>query len=138
MAEKYIRIGKVSKVEYETGMAEITYPDLDDSVTASFPIANFNEEYKMPKIGEEVIVLHMSNGTASGVILGPYWNQTNKPAVSGKDVFRKEFSKTPGKAYEQYKDGTLELRGPAIRLVCNSGSITVAQLIDLFNKAQQS
>ena len=26
MAEKLIRIGKISKIDYETGMAEVTYP----------------------------------------------------------------------------------------------------------------
>lgn len=76
-------------------MAEVTYPDMDNSVTALFPIVNLNEEYKMPEIGEEVLVLHLSNGAASGLILGPFWNEANKPAVNGKNVFRKEFSKSP-------------------------------------------
>lgn len=84
MAEKLIRIGKISKIDYETGMAEVTYPDMDNSVTALFPIVNLNEEYKMPEIGEEVLVLHLSNGAASGLILGPFWNEANKPAVNGK------------------------------------------------------
>ena len=30
MAEKLIRIGKISKIDYETGMAEVTYPDMDN------------------------------------------------------------------------------------------------------------
>lgn len=134
MAEKLIRIGKISKIEYETGMAEVTYPDMDNSVTALFPIVNLNEEYKMPEIGEEVLVLHLSNGAASGLILGPFWNEANKPAVNGKNVFRKEFSKNSGTAYVQFKDGTVELRGPAIRYVCNSGSYTAAQVLKLFDR----
>lgn len=134
MAEKLIRIGKISKIDYETGMAEVTYPDMDNSVTAPFPIVNFNEEYKMPKIGEDVLVVHLSNGTASGLILGPFWNTVKTPAVSGDNVFRKEFSKTLGTAYIQYKDGTAELRGPAIRHVCNSGTYTAAQVLKLFER----
>ena len=134
MAEKLIRIGKISKIDYETGMAEVTYPDMDNSVTALFPIVNLNEEYKMPEIGEEVLVLHLSNGAASGLILGPFWNEANKPAVNGKNVYRKEFSKSKGTAYIQYKDGAVELRGPAIRYVCNSGSYTAAQVLKLFEK----
>ena len=74
MAEKHIRIGKISKIDYENGMAEVTYPDMDNAVTAPFPILSLNDEYKAPLIGEEVLVLHLSNGTANGVILGPYWN----------------------------------------------------------------
>lgn len=134
MSEKLIRIGKISKVEYDTGMAEVTYPDMDNSVTALFPILNLNEEYKMPAVGEEVLVLHLSNGSASGLILGPYWNIENTPAVSGENTFRKEFSKTQGTAYIQYKDGTVELRGPAIRFVCSSGAFTAAQVLNLFTR----
>ena len=64
----------------------------------------------MPDIGQDVLVLHLSNGSALGIVLGPYWNKDNKPAVSGKDVYRKEMAQKPGKAYTQYKDGTVELR----------------------------
>ena len=134
MAEKYIRIGKISKIDYGSGMAEVTYPDMDNAVTAPFPILSFNDEYKMPQIGEEVAVLHLSNGTANGVILGPYWNLAKPPAVSGENVFRKELSKTPGQAYVQFKDGTVEYRGPAIRYVCGSGAFTAAQILKLFER----
>ena len=56
MAEKHIRIGKISKIDYENGMAEVTYPDMDNAVTAPFPILSLNDEYKAPLIGEEVLV----------------------------------------------------------------------------------
>lgn len=134
MADKHIRIGKISKIDYENGMASVTYPDMDNAVTALFPVLSFNDEYKMPAIGEEVLVLHLSNGTANGVILGPYWNIAKPPGLSGANVFRKEFSKTPGQAYVQFKDGTVELRGPAIRYVCASGNFTAAQVLKLFER----
>lgn len=134
MAEKHIRIGKISKIDYENGMAEVTYPDMDNAVTAPFPILSLNDEYKAPLIGEEVLVLHLSNWTANGVILGPYWNVANPPAVSGEKVYRKEFSKTPGQAYIQFKDGTVEYRGPAIRYICASGTFTAAQVLKLFER----
>ena len=41
---------------------------------------------------------------------------------------------TPGKAYTQYKDGTVDIKGPAVRLTCKSGSITVAQLLAMKEK----
>ena len=56
MADKHIRIGKISKIDYENGMASVTYPDMDNAVTALFPILSFNDEYKMPAIGEEVLI----------------------------------------------------------------------------------
>lgn len=129
-----IRVGCVSKINYEEGAIEVTYPDRDDAVTDPFPVLSFNDEYKMPEIGQDVLVLHLSNGSALGIVLGPYWNKDNKPAVSGKDVYRKEMAQTPGKAYAQYKDGTVELRGPAVRLTCSSGAITVAQLLAMKSK----
>lgn len=131
MAEKLIRIGKVSKINYECGMIEVTYPDMDDSVTDELPVCSFNGEYKMPDIGQEVLVLHLSNGSTAGVVLGPYWNESSKPEVSGKGVYRKEMGPKPGQAYTQYKDGALEVRGPAVRFVCNSGAVTVAQIIEM-------
>lgn len=129
-----IRIGKVSKVNYKEGTIEVTYPDRDDSVTDALPVCTFNGMYSMPEIGKEVLVLHLSNGSAAGIVLGPYWNDDNKPAVSGKDTFRQEMSNTQGKAYTQYKDGTVELKGPALRLTCSSGSITAAQLLQMKQK----
>nr|WP_325300161.1 hypothetical protein [uncultured Dysosmobacter sp.] len=134
MAEQGTRIGRVSSINYENGMIEVTYPDLDDSVTDELPVCSFNGEYKMPDIGQDVLVLHLSNGSAAGVVLGPYWNESNKPEVSGKGVYRKEMGPKPGQAYTQYKDGTLEVRGPAVRFVCNSGAVTVAQLIQIATK----
>lgn len=129
-----IRVGCASKINYKEGTIEVTYPDRDDAVTDPFPVLSFNDEYKMPDIGQDVLVLHLSNGSALGIVLGPYWNKDHKPAVSGKDVYRKEMAQTPGKAYTQYKDGTVELRGPAVRLTCSSGSITVAQLLAMKSK----
>ena len=84
-----IRVGCVSKINYEEGTIEVTYPDRDDAVTDPFPVLSFNDEYKMPDIGQDVLVLHLSNGSALGIVLGPYWIKDNKPAVSGKDVYRR-------------------------------------------------
>ena len=59
-----IRVGCVSKINYEEGTIEVTYPDRDDAVTDPFPVLSFNDEYKMPDIGQDVLVLHLSNGSA--------------------------------------------------------------------------
>lgn len=137
MADKKIRIGKVSSINYESGMIEVTYPDMDDSVTDELPYCSFNDEYKMPAIGKDILVIHLSNGSVAGIVLGPYWNNANKPAVSGKDVYRKEMAQTPGKAYVQYKDGTAEIKGPALRFSCNSGAFTAAQVMNLFKRVDE-
>ena len=63
MAEKNIRIGRVSSIDYGSGMISVTYPDLDDSVTDDLPVFSMGDEYKMPPVGAEVLVLHLSNFT---------------------------------------------------------------------------
>ena len=47
MAEKNIRIGRVSSIDYGSGMISVTYPDLDDSVTDDLPVFSMGDEYKM-------------------------------------------------------------------------------------------
>lgn len=123
MAEKNVRIGKVSSVDYKNGMISVTYPDLDDSVTDELPVFSMTDEYKMPQIGAEVLVLHLSNGCTAGVVMGRYWNEANKPPISGKDVFRKELGIAFGEAYIQYKDGDITLKD-------KKGSTTLGSILN--------
>lgn len=104
-----IRIGKVSSINYEKGMMRVTYPDRDDAVTAEIPVLSFTDEYKMPQIGDEVMVSHFSNGSAAGIVMGRYWNKKNTPRDGKKDVYRKEFDKEQGKAYLDYDYNTGEI-----------------------------
>lgn len=126
MAERLIRVGNVSSVDYATGMIEVTYPDLDDSVTGKFPVFSFTDEYKMPKIGQEILVLHLSNGQSAGIVLGKYWNEGNKPAVSGVNVFRKELGASSGESYIQYSGGDMTLKDQAATLTLGYISRTLA------------
>lgn len=130
MADRNIRIGKVSSVDYGSGMIKVTYPDLDNSVTDDLPFLTCNDEYKMPKIGASVLVVHLSNGSAMGIVAGTYWNSSNKPPVSGKGVYRKDLAQTIGEAFLQYSGGMLQINAPEIILETKSGSITVAEIID--------
>ena len=63
----------------------------------------------MPGIGQEVLVLHMSNGQSAGIVMGRYWNKGNRPPVSGENIFRKELGKAFGEAYIQYSGGNITL-----------------------------
>lgn len=120
--EKTVRIGKVSSVNYDKGMVRVTYPDRDDSVTAEIPVFSFTDEYKMPKVGSQVLVLHLSNGAAAGVCLGHYWNSSNTSKATGKDVFRKELAQNYGDAYLQYKDGKLTIYADQIEIKAKSAA----------------
>ncbi len=113
-----LRVGKVSSVDYDTGMMQVVYTDKDNAVTAKVPYANYNNEYCMPKIGEQVLVAHMSNGSSRGVALCTMWNAKNTPPESGKGLYRKELSKVPGAAYVRFEEekGEYLIRVPVIML----------------------
>ena len=122
-----IRKGKVSSVNYDTGMMRITYKDRDEAVTAEMPMLNNNKEYSMPAIGEDVLVAHLSNGSSRGVVLGPIWNKENMPAEARKDLYRKDFSSRNGVAYIEYDDKNGEYRIKAANLILDGVNKTELQ-----------
>lgn len=118
MDKNIFRTGKVSSIDYENGMLQVVYSDKDNAVTAKLPYANFGNEYNMPRIGEQVLVAHLSNGTGRGVVLGGMWNKRNLPRENGKELYRKELSKVPGAAYLRFdeKSGEYLIRAPAVMI----------------------
>lgn len=133
MADNISRVGKVSSINYENGTIRVTYPAMDNAVTEEFPVINMGGEYFMPAIGDRVLVLHLSNGAATGFVLGKFWDADNKPAEHGADIFRKEMAKKAGEAYLRY-NGTTELKGPEVKLTASSGSVTVSQILNLIKR----
>lgn len=127
--KKLIRIGKVSSVNYAQGMIRVTYPDRDDSVTAEIPVFSFTDEYKMPKVGSQVLVLHLSNGAAAGVCMGHYWNEKNISKATGAGVFRKELASEYGEAFFEYKDGKLTIYADQIEIKAKSSVKEIAPAI---------
>ena len=117
-----IRVGNVSSIKYKKGLIEVTYPDLDASVTDALPVFSLTGEYKMPKVGDEVLVVHLSNGETAGIVLGKFWGGDEKPKVYGQNVFRKELGDTQGECYIQYKDGKLTFKSP-------EGSTTLGSIL---------
>ena len=138
MADRLIRIGRVSKIDYEHGMISVTYPDLDDSVTVPLSTVSFNDEYKMPQIGDEVLAVHLPSGQARGLVLGKYWNTKNTPANTGPMVYRKEYGHTKDVAYSEYTDdgAVFLLVAPEIKLSVAGGEITVTQIINRLNSLE--
>jgi len=136
MADKLIRIGRVSRIEMETGLVSVTYPDLDDSVSSPLTVISFNDETKLPRIGEEVVTIHYPTGQARGFVLGHYWNKTNKPKKYSEKIYRKEFGHDPGNAWAEYNDDARQLviHADEIKFENNTGSITLTELIQLKNR----
>lgn len=112
-----IRVGKISSLNYEKGLARVTYSDRDDSVTKEIPLMSPFGEYYMPEVDDFVYVLHMPNGGEAGIIMGRYWTKNNKPAEGKQGLRRKDLSREQGKCYWKYcdpdvgegNDGKLEL-----------------------------
>lgn len=95
-----IRVGKVSSIDYPSGMVRVTYPDMDDDVTRPIPL--FSSEYAMPPVGALVAVVHLSNGAEAGVVLGRPWSAKLTPPEGFEGLYRKDFDLTPGQCYFRY------------------------------------
>ena len=101
MASKDInRIGKISSINYQKGTARITYEDKSDSTTAMFSFLAW--QYWMPKVGDQVLVAHLSNGSCSAVILGPVWHDGHRPPEGFEGLYRKDYNHQAGLAFERY------------------------------------
>nr|DAT14561.1 MAG TPA: type VI secretion protein [Bacteriophage sp.] len=120
-----IRIGKVSSVDYEKGMISVYYEDRTAMVTSTMPVLS-NGRYKMPKVGESILVAHLSNGTNAAVVLGTVFNDANVPKSSGQNVY-----------YEELSDNTMiSSDGTDITLTAVVGSINVSTLINLVKRVE--
>lgn len=76
-----LRIGKISTVNLKNGTARVTYEDRDGATTSEIPFLAWM--CWRPSIGETVLVGHLSNGTTSAVIIGPFWNENCRPSDIG-------------------------------------------------------
>ena len=105
--ENNIRLGKISAIDYAAGTVRVVYHEKDDAVTAPIPL--ISSEYFMPEVDDMVMVLHLSNGTEAGVVLGRPWSEKNKPPEGSKGLYRKDLARSPGEAMIRYKDGTMTI-----------------------------
>ncbi len=85
-----IRVGKVSNIDYKNGYLQVTYPDRNDIVSTMLPHLNFEESYKMPKIGDMVLVALLPNAVSMGVVIGKYFTDENTPIEYGKNIYYKK------------------------------------------------
>ena len=95
-----VRIGKISSFNYPKGTARITYEDKKQSTTVEVPFMSW--QYWMPKVGDQVLVAHLSNGTSAAVILGPVWHDGHRPVEGFEGLYRREYSNNEGLANERY------------------------------------
>ena len=119
------RVGYISTVNPDAGMAKVQYPETGNT-TSDLPIYKFGDEYRMPEIGDQVIVIHLSNDSSSGIILGKFWDETDPPKE--KEGYRKGFY---GRAFEKVQDNIYTLHADEIILEGSAGSISLSKIIAL-------
>lgn len=124
-----IRTGYVSSVNAAAGKIRVAYTDSATGDSAEMPYFSFGGIYKMPQKGQMVLCLHFSNGTSSGIVLGAFWNDVNKPPVSGENAFWMDLA---AGAMLTAVSGAVTLKGSSITLSAGS-SITVDEIIQKLN-----
>lgn len=122
MSDNSIRTGKISSVNYEQGTVRVFYPDTGN-VTVEIPVLNFNGEYKMPKIDDMVLVTHLSNGSALGIVGGTFWSPGNIPPETGANIYRKDLAQNVGEAYIKYDSNTKTVTIKAEKIILESTNV---------------
>lgn len=89
-----IRLGKISSIDYAKGMARVVYHEKDDDVTRLIPL--LSHEYKMPPVGSQVLVVHLSNGTEAGVVLAGRGARRTRRRRAGPPCTGRTWGRTPG------------------------------------------
>ena len=120
-----VRVGYISSVDPDTGMARVYYPDRD-CTTAELPLFSGWGEEALPEVNDQVLVVHLSNDTSSGVILGKFYNQEERPGP-GRDYY-KQMGKS---AFLSVEGGQLMVLADGVVLRDGSGMVSVSELIEL-------
>lgn len=84
-----VRIGKISTIDYGAGTASVAYTDCGNEVSPQFPL--LSTCYEMPKVGETVVVIMLSNSRTRGFIAGRPFGCGKPPVGNGQGVFYKKF-----------------------------------------------
>lgn len=120
-----VRVGKVTNIYPPEGKIRVHYMDRNET---SVKLPLLAAEYKMPEIGDTVLILHIP-GRSSGFVLGEFWCENKKPAMTGE--FRKQLGKG---SYIELNNGELKIVSPKIVFQSDAGTVTMEQLIALFNR----
>lgn len=125
-----VRVGLISSVNREAGTARVYYPDRE-ATTAELPLFSGWGETAFPEPGEQVAVIHLSNDTSSGVILGRFYDETALPQA---DIdYLKQLGK---KAYMKDQEGQLVLHAENLALEDANGRITLSEILSLKERVE--
>lgn len=128
--EDVIRVGIISAVNLKTGTAQVHYPDRD-CTTEQLHLFAFRAEFAPPVPGDQVVVLHLSNDTSSGVILGRFWGEGDLPPEGVE--YRKDIG---ADVFQMLANGVYSIHGPELRLEGAAGTMTLSELIGLRQRVE--
>lgn len=122
-----IRLGKISALDYPSGTVRVVYHEKDDSVTPFIPLLSpvHTGLYAMPEVGDQVLVLHLSNGAEAAVVLGRPWSEKNVPPEGKPGLFRLDMDRTPGAAMIRHDGQTLSIHCNGGLAITADGDITI-------------
>ena len=127
MADKQqlLRVGKISSINYENGTARVTYEDKSGETTPELPFLAW--EYWMPKIEDQVLVGHLSNGSSRAVILGPFWYEGHRPHQGREGLYRQEYTNDIGGDGVEYdkKANSLTIKAAGCTITLQGGQATI-------------
>ena len=89
-------------------------------------------EYALPQIGAQVVVIHLSNDTSSGVVLGSVRSQED--TVPEGVLYRKNLGKG---AYVEFRTGIVIIHGPEIRFENEDESISLSEILELEKRVKR-
>lgn len=130
-----IRVGKVSSINYTAGTVRVIYQDKSEKGTAELPVFCGMGEYQMPNIDDQVLVLHLSNDSSMGIVMGKFWTDKSLPRQSGPGIYQKEWNGN-GDSFMRLASEMLTICAREIALQSSAGSITVSDLIRMKHKLE--
>lgn len=121
-----VRVGKVTNVYPVKGKVKVLYEDRNQA-SAEIPMLTFNEEFKMPAVGDRVLTLHMENGKSKAFCLGTYWNANKVPPEAR---YRKDLGDG---AYIERNGSEVNIYAPSLVFSSSAGSVSLADLLERIN-----
>lgn len=123
-----VRVGTVSSTSDADATARVQFADRDDVVSYDLPVlvrnTLQNKDYWMPDIGEQVLCLFLPIGIEQGYILGSFYSQVTRPAVTTKDKRRVDFGDGAWVEYDRAAS-LLNINCPGDVVVNTVGSATI-------------
>jgi len=84
-----ICVGEISAIYPERGTARVLLPDLGlvtKECQIVFPASVKSHDYRMPEVGETVLVAFLDNGHETGFIIGYVYNRKDPVPIASADV----------------------------------------------------